>query len=88
MRLRHAIVELAARSDNANVVIEANSLERAEQPVAVRSQRDVAAPVPRQRRVRKMADRIPQRLVVVTFRYCGREPEPWDVDAADDLAGL
>ena len=88
VHLRHAIVVLAARCDDANVVVEANPFERAEQSVAMRGQRHVAAAVPRQRRVWKMADRLPQRFVVVAFRDRSREFEPGDVDTADDLAGL
>ena len=86
MRLRDAIMELAPRCDDADVVVQANPLERTEQSVAMRCECDIAAPVPGKRRVGKMANRIPQCLVIVALGHRGRKPEPGNVHTPDDLA--
>ena len=88
VRLLHLIVILSARRDEANVVADTNPLELAEQPVTMSGQPDVATPLPRQRRIGKMANRLPESLVIVAFGDRSRQLEPRDIDASDELAGF
>src|SRR5687767_322685 len=51
-------------------------------------ERDVAVAVPRQRRVREMADGLAQRPLVITFSDRCRQLDARDVDPPDKLSGL
>ncbi len=86
--LRDAIVIFAARRDDVHLVLHLDLLERTKQAVAMGREPDVAAPLPRKRRIRKVPHRVAKRLLVVPFGNSRRQLQPRNIDATDELARL
>ena len=84
LRIAHLVFEIAAGGLHRQAIADADVSQRTEQTVAVRGDGTVAR-LPRQRRIRQVAHRHVERLLIVARHDRRQDSQPWDVQQRQDV---